>query len=109
MDNGREWRVVPDPDITVISTTEKSMIERFDRVAHSGSLVCAMGAINHFAINYTTGQGKLQGFGLKTARILSLPYSNERSAAAEDTRRKTMSLLYAAAHPVLIRNVVRFR
>ena len=65
-----------------------------------------MGAINHYAINHTTGQGRLQGFGLKTARILSLPYSNERSAAAEDTRRRTTNLLYAAAHPMSKRNML---
>ena len=106
MDNGGEWRIVPDPDVTTITNVEKSLIERFDRVAHTGSLVCAMGAINHYSINHTTGQGRLQGFGLKTARILSLPYSNERSAAAEDTRKKTTSLLYAAAHPMSKRNML---
>ena len=41
-----------------------------------------------------------------TARTLSLPYSNERSASAEETRRRTTSLLYAAAHPVSKRNML---
>jgi len=64
-----------------------------------------MGAINHYSYIHTIGQGKLQGFGLKTARIFSLSNSNERSAAAE-VQKNTTKLLYAVAHPVAKRNML---
>ena len=63
-----------------------------------------MGAINHYYI-HTTGQGKLQGFRVKTARIFSPSNSNERSAAAEEVQKNTTKLLYAMAHPVAKRNM----
>lgn len=55
---GGEWRVVDDPDVNTISVVEKDIMERFDRIAYTGSLVCAMGTINHYSINHTTGASR---------------------------------------------------
>ena len=33
----------------------------FQTIAPKGMLVCAAAALNHYAINHTTGQGRLQG------------------------------------------------
>jgi len=55
-----------------------------ETTANSGSLICAIGAVNHFSINPTTGQGKLQGFALTVANVLNLDYPKERTQSAEE-------------------------
>lgn len=105
-DTGGEWKIVDNPDFNNITAAGKAILERFEHVTHSGSLICVMGAINHYSINHTTGQGKLQGFALKTACVLSLPYTNKRSASAEETRKNTTKLLYCDSHPVSKRNML---
>ena len=101
-----EWVVVDDPNIDVLSEAEQIFLASFEEIAHSGSLVCAMGIVNHYSINHTTGQGRLQGFALKVSRVLGLEYPEDRTTVAEEARCRTTKMLYAAAHPVSKRNML---
>lgn len=105
LDAGGEWKVLDDFAVAEIKDHESRFLSGFDKIASSGSLLCAMGAINHSSINHTTGEGKLQGFALKVARALDLDYPREQSAAAKEKREYTAAMLYAAAHPVSNRNM----
>ena len=55
-------------------------------ITNSGSLICAMALVNHYMINHTTGQWKLQGFALKAANVLLSywPYSISRGKAKDN-------------------------
>ena len=132
LEPGGEWRVVPDsidlqiegkirgrsvtgkcsakgkdhPLVDNLTNAEQAFAVRFDEIAHTGSLICAMGATNHYAINHTTGQAKLQDFALKVARILGLLYPTDRTSVAAEVRKHTTDMLYAAAHPASKRNML---
>lgn len=106
LESGGEWVIVDDPDVTSLTAVEVGFLNNFEEVASSGALICAMGAINHYTINHTTGQGKLQGFAMKVAGVLNLDYPTERTQSAEEKRRLTTDMLYAAAHPVSKRNMM---
>ena len=95
-----------DPDLTALNAKEVAFLTDFEEIANSGSLICAMGEVNHFSINHTTGQGQLQGFALKVAHVLSLDYPEEWTQSAAEKRRVTADMLYAAAHPVSKRNMM---
>ena len=105
LDVGDEWRIVKNKDTSDIKPAERAFLMNFEKTSASGSLICAMGGINHYTINHMTGQGKLQGFALKVAKALNLEYPREQSAAAKDKRDNTTKMLYAAAHPVSKRNM----
>ena len=62
LEPGGEWKIVDDPDVTTLSSAEQAYLTKFEEIVHTGSLICSMGAINHYGINHTTGQAKLQGF-----------------------------------------------
>jgi len=101
-----EWVIVNDPYVTQMTAAEVSFLNNFEEVASSGASICAMGAVNHYTINHTTGQGKLQGFAMKIAGVLNLEYPSERTQSAEEKCRVTADMLYAAAHPVSKRNMM---
>ena len=61
--------------------------------------VCAMGAVNHQAINHTTGQGKLQ-------ELRSPEYPGDSTSSAKDKWKRTTVMLYAAAHPTSKHNML---
>ena len=101
-----EWVIIDDPDVTSLNAAEVSFLGDFEAIASSGSLICAMGAVNHYAINHTTGQGRLQGFALKVANVLSLEYPSEHTSSANEKRKLTEAMLYAAAHPIAKQNML---
>ena len=103
---GGKWEIASNADVTALTAAEQKFFNSFEDIAHTGSLVCAMGAISHFTINHTTGQGKLQGFTLKVAKVLKLGYPTEHMSAAEERRKNITVMLYAAAHPVAKRNML---
>ncbi len=100
LDANGEAVIVDDIDPTVISEDETPYLETIPRLAPSGALVCAAGGLNHYEINHTTGQGALQGFSLKVARILKMRYPNENSSSARRERADTTATFYKPAHPV---------
>ena len=104
LDSGGEWRI-EDVKITELKDHERKFMSNFSKVASTGSLVCAMGAINHYSINHTTGQGRLQGFALKVTRALDVEYPKEQTAAVKEKRDRTVRMMYAAVHPVSKRNM----
>lgn len=65
--------VVDDLDISNMSE-EIKMVEKFPSLSSRGLLMCAAGALNHFAINHTTGQECLQGFTINVAHVLGLKH-----------------------------------
>ena len=64
--------MVADPDMDAVSQDEMKLLSDFPSIMPTGALICAAGGLNHYLINHTTGQGKLQGFALKVAKILGL-------------------------------------
>lgn len=74
-----ECRIVDDRYMNNLTAAELAFLNAAEEMAHSGSLICFMGAVNHFSINHTTGQGKLQDFALKVAKIIYLEYHTEHS------------------------------
>jgi len=55
LDVGGEWRIVPDEDTSDLKPAERIFLLDFEKMSSNGSLICAMGAINHYTINHTTG------------------------------------------------------
>lgn len=103
---GGEWRTVPDPDVQNVTAAEVAFLTNFEEVSRTGALICTMGAVNHYSINHTTGQGKLQGFALKVAKVLGIEYPSDRTASAAEKRKQASDMIYAAAHPVSKRNML---
>ena len=75
-----EWVIVNDPDVAQLSALEVSYLEDFKEIASSGALICTMGAVNHYSINHTTGQGRLQGFAMKVALVLKVGLSRGKNS-----------------------------
>ena len=88
------------------SEEEVRMVGKFPTLSSRGLLMCAAGTLNNFAINYTTGQGRLQGFALKAALVLGLKHPRGKLAADDATGKRTIEVFYAAAHPVSKRNML---
>ena len=65
LDDGREWKIVRNIDLDAVTVDEAAFVQQFEKLPLTGSLLCATGAINHYAINHTNGQACLQGFALK--------------------------------------------
>ena len=94
------------PRHEALEEDEVQMVERFPALSSRGLLMCTAGALNHYAINHTTGQGRLQGFALKVALVLGLQHPKGKTAAEEAIKKRTTEVFYAAAHPVSKRNML---
>ena len=89
-----------------IKAEEVAYAAAFPTIASKSMLVCAAAALNHYAINHTTGQGRLQGFALKVARVLGLKYPMGKDTASREIREAATRAFYAAGHPVSKRNMM---
>jgi len=92
LDVGDEWRIVKNKDTSDIKPAERAFLMNFEKTSASGSLICAMGAINHYTINHMTGQGKLQGFALKVAKALNLGSSLRQQRTRETILQRCFTL-----------------
>ena len=96
--------LVDDPDD--IKAEEAAYAPALPTISPKGMLVCAAAALNHYAINHTTGQGRLQGFAWKVARVLGLKYPMGKDTASREILEAATRAFYAAGHPVSKRNML---
>ena len=59
VDSGGEMVIVDDVNMSQVTEEEEDFLAGFAKIAPSGALLCAAGALNHYVLNHTTGQGGL--------------------------------------------------
>lgn len=97
--------IFPEADPVPVAIPQGFM-EDVKKVYDSARLLCAGAILNHYKINHTTGQGALQGFLAKIAKVIN-PLEQKMSADKGVMKAQQITLcdwLYLALHRVGKRN-----